>query len=480
MIPLLGFLPDADQTTPGAIVSATGIVPTDRGIKGAPAAVDVGKDALAAACRGIAVLRNLSGTSRLIAGTASNLYEVGSPSWTSVASGLALGSDDRWAFAQFGDAALAATITAKIKRSTSGAFSEIATAPKARIIESVLGFAMALNTEDATYGTSPDRWWCCAHLDETDWTPAVATQATTGRLVEAGGAITAGKRLGDDMVAYKGRSMFLGRYVGPPVAWRWQMISNDIGCVGQDAIANIGTAHLFVGNDDIYLFDGIRPASIAQGKVREYFVRTLDSVYNYRTQVLWDRRNALAWIIYPGANSGGVCDRVLAYHVPSGRWGVHSFTAEAVVNYVSPGVTYDSGASWLTTYDDSPAVPFDSPLWLASAESPAFVDSAHKIESLSGDAGSTSFSTGHFGDEDAFTFCSALKVRYHRQPATSSAAGLYLDELGATQSSGETDVKEDGKYDMRQTGRWHWFQVENTGAWEATAVRPALKKAGAR
>ena len=56
----------------------------------------------------------------------------------------------------------------------------------------------------------------------------------------------------------------------------------------------------------------------------------------------------------------------------------------------------------------------------------------------------------------------------------------YLDELGATQSSGETDVKEDGKYDMRQTGHWHWFRVENTGNWEATAVRPALRKAGVR
>lgn len=425
-------------------------------------------------------MRNLSGTTRLIAGTASNLYEAGSPSWTSVASGLTLGSDDRWSFAQFGDASLAATITAKIKRSTSGAFSEIASAPKAKVIESVLGFVMALNTEDATYGTSPDRWWCSAYGDDTDWTPSVATQATTGRLVEGAGPITAGKRLGDDVVAYKGRAMFLGRYVGPPVGWRWQMISNEVGCVGQDAVLNIGTAHLFVGTDDIYVFDGIRPVSIAAGKVREHFVGSVDSVYKYRTQMLWDKRNALAWIFYPSANSGGVCDRALAYHVPTGRWGISPFTIEATVNYVSPGVTYDTGAPWLTTYDDSPAVPYDSPLWSTSAESPATVESDHKIKSISGVAGDTTFTTGHFGDEDAFTFCDSLKVRYIAQPATSSAAGIYLDEIGATQVSGESDVKEDGKYDMRQTGRWHWFQVENTGSWEATAVRPRLKKAGYR
>lgn len=480
MIPLLGFLPDADPTTPGAVVNASGVIPTERGIKAAPSAVDVGKDALAAGCRGIAVLRNLSGSARLIAGTASNLYEAGSPAWTSVASGLTLGSDDRWSFAQFGDAALAATITAKIKRSLSGAFAEVASAPKAKVIESVLGFVMALNTEDATYGTAPDRWWCCAHLDDSDWTPSVATQATTGRLVEGAGPITAGKRLGDDMVAYKGRSMFLGRYVGPPVAWRWQMISNEVGCIGQDAVLNVGTAHLFVGQDDIYMFDGIRPVSVAQGKVREFFKRTLDSAYSYRTQMLWDQRSSLAWIFYPGTSSGGVLDRSIVYHVPTGRWGICDLTVEACVNFVSPGVTYDTGAAWLTTYDGSPAVPFDSPLWSPSADSPAVVATDHKIKSLSGDAGATSFSTGHFGDEDAFTFCSSLKVRYLRQPSSSQAAGVYLDELGATQASGESDVKEDGKYDMRQTGRWHWFQVENTGAWEATAVRPSLKQAGAR
>jgi hypothetical protein len=125
-----------------------------------------------------------------------------------------LGADDRWSFCQFGNAGLAAAITDTIQRSTSGTFTSIAGAPKAEIIDSVLGFVMALHTNESTYGDSPDRWWCSALYDETSWTANVSTQATTGRLIEGAGKFTAGARLGDDFIAYKQRALFLGALLG--------------------------------------------------------------------------------------------------------------------------------------------------------------------------------------------------------------------------------------------------------------------------
>ena len=282
MISLLGFTPDLDPATPGAVSDCEQVIPSEIGMKAAPAAVSVGLAALASECRGAVVTRNLSGNRRLLAGTASKLYEAGTTAWTDVSSstaGYTLGTDDRWSFCQFGNAAIAATITTKIERSTSGAFSAITAAPKAQLVESVLGFVVAAHTDESTYGDSPDRWWCCAYLDETDWTPSVATQATTGRLIEGGGKITAWKRLGDDIVAYKQRALFLGRYAGPPEVWRFTQITSDIGCVGQDAVINIGNAHIMVGEDDIYSYDGVRPVPISQG-VRQWFIYNRDPVYS--------------------------------------------------------------------------------------------------------------------------------------------------------------------------------------------------------
>ncbi|MDE2102842.1 MAG: hypothetical protein KGL39_36700, partial [Patescibacteria group bacterium] len=169
---LQGFTPDADTTQPGILTDCTNFIPYEKGMKGAPSLVTPSSvPALAAACNGSAIVTKLDDSRRVFAGTTTALYELSGGSWTAVTRGTGAytgGSDTRWSFAQFGDATLAADLTDTIQRSNgSGAFADIATAPKAKIIFSVGAFVMALNTVDGTYGTSPDRWWCCASSDDT-------------------------------------------------------------------------------------------------------------------------------------------------------------------------------------------------------------------------------------------------------------------------------------------------------------------------
>ena len=168
MIELIGFAPDAEPTTPGVMTECENIIPFERGFRAAPQPVDVGLPALASECRGAAVTRNLSSDVRMFAGTASNLYEASGTAWVDVSdatAGYALGDEDRWSFAQFGNTSLAATPTKKIQKSNSGAFAEITSAPKATIIESVTNFVLAFHTDETTYGDSPDRWWWASHVD---------------------------------------------------------------------------------------------------------------------------------------------------------------------------------------------------------------------------------------------------------------------------------------------------------------------------
>ena len=103
MIPYIGFLPDADEHTQGIITDCEMAIPTMKGYKGAPSGVSQ-TAALAAACRGAAYVIKLDNTTRLFAGTQTNLYELNGTSWTDVtaASTYTGSADSAWRYTQFG------------------------------------------------------------------------------------------------------------------------------------------------------------------------------------------------------------------------------------------------------------------------------------------------------------------------------------------------------------------------------------------
>ena len=233
---LLGFAPDADPTIPGVVTGCTNFIPYETGMQGAPTgSTPSGVPALASACLGAAVVTKLDDSRRVFAGAATKLYELSAGAWADRSSAAyTSGSDTRWSFTQFGNATLAANLADVIQRSNgAGSFAAIGYALKAKIIFSVGAFVMALNTSDATYGVSQDRWWCCASFDDSSWTPSVSTLATTGQLVSAPGQITAGGRLGEYAIVYKDKAIYVGQFVGAPGVWDFTQVSGgDAGCVG--------------------------------------------------------------------------------------------------------------------------------------------------------------------------------------------------------------------------------------------------------
>lgn len=469
--------------TPGILTDCTMVVPYEAGLKGAPAAVSPGVAALAAACIGSAVTTDLADSKRLLSGTAANLYEWDGATWNSRSrvGNYTAGSDERWMFVPYGNSVLAATPSAKIQRSTGSgvAFADIASAPQAKVIESLLGFAIAFNTNDAIYSVSPDRWWCSALNDETTWTPSIATQATTGRLIGGAGPLTAAKRFGDDVVAYKARSVFVGRYAGAPVVWDFRQVSNDVGCVGQEAIADTMIGHIFVGEDNVYLFDGTTPRPLPNSlALRNWLFKDMNPSFRYRTIVVWDKANYTVSIHYCSRGSS-LIDRCVVYHVLTTQWGRANRSIEAAVLYTSATLTY-VGSAAITTYDSGPMIPFDSAFWLSGSQVPSIFDTTHTLLNLSGATVSSSFTTGDIGDEAGYTFCDNFRVRYIQQPTTSTATGFARDQEGGVLVTGQTAAQADGRHNMRQRGRFHRFTVNQTGDWKATAVRADTKPAGVR
>lgn len=466
MTPIAGFAPDADRTTPGIFTDCSNVVPYEGGFRGATTPVATAAAALADEVRGSVVATKLDGSRRIFAGTQTKLYELTAATWTDQSAGSYTGSSEsRWSFCQFGDTTVATNLSDDMQSSASGAFAAIASAPKAKIVVSASNnFVLAFNTNDGTYGQSPDRWWCCAQSDQTDWTPAVSTLANTGRLVAVEGAIQAALPLGDYVVAYKARGIFVGSFAGSPVVWQWNLVpGGEVGAVGMEAVCDIGGAHFIVSNDNFWLFDGTRPTPIGTGVVRQWFLDNSSPIYRYRTKVIYDKQHGLVRVFFASLNSTGACDMTLVYHVVKKQWGRNDLSIEAPLNYIAPAITIDGLDAYASTIDTLPNIPLDSQFWLSGGQVPAYFNSAHQLVSLSGGTAASSFTTGDMGDDDAVTMLERARIRFERSPTTATATGFYKMNEGDALIAGPTNAINDGKFDLRQSGRFHRIRFDFTG-----------------
>lgn len=471
MIPFIGFSPDVDDTTPGVITACKNIVPTVRGFASDAGATDTKTAALPKAALSAGVMTNLANTSRLIVGTTDKLFEKSGLDWVDRSAYAYAASDSfPWRFAQFGNTTLAANKQNIIQASDSGAFADLAAAaPKTAAICSVKGFVFVGNTKEATYGDSPDRWWCSAYLNATDWVPSVATQCTTGRLVDSPGAITAVKPLGDTVVIYKDRSLYVGYYVGPPSVWQMRLVSNTIGCTSQDAVVDIGNAHVFVGFDDIYLFDGVRVTPIGNG-MREWFFADLANGYRDRMRGMHDRFRALVYFFYPTAATQGPLDGGIVYNYKSGKWSLAAKAIEAPIEYVTTGgYSWETAYTWDSlpiidkTWDDWPNVAYDSKYWENVREIPAHIGTDHKLYVYTGSPDASSITTGRYGIEDEYSLLSRVNVRYFARPATATMTNYYTEIGGSAFTTDVTVDEANGRFDVLRSAPWHKAKFDWTG-----------------
>jgi len=450
-------------------------------MEGAPEpATPASTPALAAACIGAAVVTKLDDTRRIIAGTTTKLYELSAGAWVDIGRAAAYngGIDTRWSITQFGDATLCANRADVIQRSTGAAFADVATAPKAEILFSVGAFVMALNTNDGS--EKPDGWHCCAAFDDTSWTPSLATQATSGRLVATAGKLTAGMRLGEYAIAYKQRSIYLGQYVGAPTVWNWlQVPGGDAGCVGKEAICDIGGAHFFVGDDNLWIFDGTRPVPVADGFVRQYFFDNSNPSYRYRTICVFDKQKNLVWVFYPSLGSQ-TPDSAIVYHVTSKKWGAANRNVEAALNYISGGVTIDGLSSISPTIDGLTSYSFDSQFWLTGGKSLSIFNTSHQLQSMTGNSVTSSMTTGDVGDDDAVSALNKIRLRYSMAPAAAAVQTFIQMNSGTGFAAAATGAVLDGKFDLRQSARWHRATFTFTGPVRVTHMDADLAAAGGR
>jgi len=479
LVKLAGFAPDLDPNTPGVITDCVAKVPTLKGMKAAPSRVTVGLPALAAACLGAEVLTLLDGSRRVFAGTTTKLYESDGSAWNDVSRAVGgaytAASDKRWRFAQFGNVSLATQKSDVLQYSNgSGNFANL-TAPQASIVETVNDFVFVFDTQEGTYGDSPNRWWNCAIGDYTNWTPSAATNCYTGTLTSSPGAIRAGRRLGDQIVVYKERAMYIGTFNGPPLGWTFQEVSNTAGTQSQEVVVPIvtdrgGAAHIFMGQDNFYYYDGSKPVPIGN-PLKEWVFNRLNVDFAYLSVALRDTDNSLIYFFYPSTSSAtGALDSAVVYNYRADKWGVYDQQIEAALEYFTGGFTYATLQSTYSTYSGLPTISYGSPFWFAGSSFPSIFNTSHVLQSLTGAAGTSSLTTGDLGDDEKVLMASRVRPRYITAPTSSNLTNYYKMNTGDNLTTDGTVALSSGKFDFMRSARWHRVKIEDTGDSEISAL----------
>lgn len=458
IIPIVGYAPDMDPTTPGVWTTCTAMIPTLRGMKGAPSPADADVTALPDPCKGAAVLTELDGTTHLYAGTDNALYEAASGVWTDVSgSSYSLPSGKRWRFAQFGDVSLATQKGDVLQFATGSSFADTTSAPQGSIVEVVGNFVFLLDTNDGTFGDSPNRWQCSAIGTHNSWTASVATQAATGLLTSVPGAITAAKRFGDGMVVYKKTGMYLFQYVGPPIIWATPQLPGTAGAPCQEAVVDIGTLrdpkHAFMGLDGFYVFDGARAVPIEAPLRKEVFDEINQDAIE-QVMALHERAEATIRWFYPSGSSS-VCDKCVVWNYKTNKWGRDDRSPQVVFEFLAPGVTYDSLGNLYATYNDFPSAPYDKAFQAGGVPQPAIFDSSNRPAILNGASVASGFETGDYGDDSVVSLVSRVKPRFLTPPNSGSMTHKYRMNIGDNLSMDQAQPMSSQRFDVLRSARWH-------------------------
>jgi hypothetical protein len=443
-------------------------------------AQDADFDALAAACKGLYVSRLNDGTTKTYAGTATKLYELSSGTWTDRSLGAGTyTSTTVWRWATWGNVTYAVSPYTKLQKATTGAFATVTTSgtdgPKAAVLCTSLGFLIAANYDDGT-AYQDGVFWSALNAPD-DWRPDVATQCGYTQLRDTPGPITAMRTLNEQIVIYKARSMFVGTYQGPPVLWGFRLVSPDIGAVSQEAVVDVAYAHFWIGYNDIWQFDSTVPTPIGGG-IREWFFARVDRTQLDKIQGLFDRDRNLIYWFYPTAADAGALTKYIVFNLTTRKWGAGTLSIEFAAEVLTTGDTYDSFSSG-TTWDSVPELAYDSGTFSASLPYPAVMNTSHKLCYLAGVAGTSTFTTGRMGEEDAVSLLRRISPRWLSGPTTGSLTNKYAMAAGATLTADTARTMTTGKrFDMLRAARWHAATLTTTGDAELVGFSIDAQPAG--
>lgn len=335
-------------------------------------------------------------------------------------------------------------------------------------------------------GQMADSWFCSGIADYTAWTASQSTQCAYARLIDTPGGITACQALGNNAIIYKNGSMFLGTRVGPPFIWQWDKVSVKIGTYCQESVISIGTAHYFIGPDNFYMYQvGGQPTPIGDN-VKEWFYADINPQYTTKMASFYDEQKSLLYWAYVSNNSiDGTMDRCIVYNWRTGTWGRMDRNISCYVSILNGQFTYDNlGTSW-NTWDDLPAISYDSNYWTYSRVTLGYIDGSGALQALIGVPTTSSFTVGMLGDDISYSRLTIMKLRFSKKNTVvdSQITGTWYgaEQLGDPDNTLQSTPivgMHDNQVDIDYSARWHRVLINMNGSYEITGIIPTLIQEG--
>ena len=240
---------------------------------------------------------------------------------------------------------------------------------KAQSIRPFKNFLIALNFSKGAVNLPHMVKW--SHIAEpgaipTSWDEAnPALDAGEVDLAETPDVLVDCLPLGDVNIIYKERSMYAMSYVGAPFIFRFQRLPGESGMLARGCAANTPLGHVVLTAGDVVLNTGQGVQSIANGAVRDYIFRNIDSVTFKRAFVTANPQRSEVWICFPYGQSE-TCNRACVWSWETKAWGIRSLNN---ATYGAFGQINASGGS--STWADSDTWETDGSSWNENEYSPA-------------------------------------------------------------------------------------------------------------
>lgn len=452
LLQLIGWAPDLDPATPGVLIDANGAIPQSDGFMAvapftsvtgainvrAMAIVNVGPtrqdfytvEYTSDTTASTATIYNFSGWS----GTVRYTYTAETYTTPVVIRQF----DSETYFARRGSPLVVAD--------ASGTAVTAIIAPSFGTIEVTKDFVIGF---DADTGFD---WHCSAFGDGRDWNLSVSNQCVRGSFFNKQGPIVAAGRSGESVLAFTETQTWVGRYVGPPEAWQWEELSREVGCVGAEAVTETPYGVCWLGNHDIYIFNGGQFAPLNTVGVRRTLFESLNRDMLRYAQVAWDRKRGLLWVLAAASNQTTYSyrNKAYAYHFDSKRWSPAYIGEIRAANQLT--VQNFDVAGFLGENRASDELLFARDVGFGLNEI-CFLDSTKQT------AASATIQTAYIGDPVQLSMVRSVRPRYSTKNTGADGTMVLETRLksfdGGATASQTAVLDADFKYNTRQTGRYH-------------------------
>lgn len=184
-------------------------------------------------------------------------------------------------------------------------------------VSDVSRFVITMGCNDIG-GTTIDplliRW--SAQEDAADWTPSATNQAGGLRLSQ-GSEIISAVQSRQEIVVFTDVAVYSFQYLGPPLVWGAQLLSEGISIMGPNAVGIAAGVTYWMGLDKFYVYDG--NVKTLSSDLRQHVFSDINLFQRYQIFAAVNEGFNEVWWFYCSANSTRI-DKYVVYNYLENIW----------------------------------------------------------------------------------------------------------------------------------------------------------------